>query len=62
MSPQAHDIAKKALYLFQRLTMLGLIILLVHQEHELFALIFCLFYWNRPEYDRVIKLLKRPTK
>jgi len=56
---QQHDLAKKVIYLFQRLGMLGLIVLLLWMEREWFALVFCLFYWNRPEYDRIRKVITR---
>ncbi|MCF8460466.1 MAG: hypothetical protein K9G46_07060 [Flavobacteriales bacterium] len=55
---QQHDIAKKTLYAFQRLAMLGLIVLLLYMGRWAFAFIFCLFYWNRPEYDAVRKVIK----
>jgi hypothetical protein len=55
---QWHDIAKKALYMAQRIIMLGLIVLLLYMRHEVFAGIFCLFYWNRPEYDVQRKVIR----
>lgn len=55
---QRHNLAKKALYTFQRLAMLGGIVLLIWMDETFFALVFCLFYWNRPEYD----LERRPIR
>lgn len=55
---QQYDLAKKVLYVFQRLAILAFIVTLVYLNRWAFAFIFCIFYWNRPEYDAVRKVIK----
>lgn len=55
---QKHNLLKKSLYVFQRMYMLGLIVLLLYMEREFFALVFFIIYWNRPEYDNVRKIIR----
>ena len=56
---QKYDLAKKVLYVFQRLAFLVLILLLVLKQHPGFAVVFCLFYWGVPSYDKVRKVVKK---